>query len=117
MGRDTPRYPTPFAKYDGSLIGAHAPVTLPVVSDSVDWEVAVFGAQRSASRTTPSRMGTRRPRSTVTFLVRGGGRRRVRWARWLCRFIALLQWAPGTGRGYCPAPASRLWITRAVRSR
>ncbi|MER5276485.1 fumarylacetoacetate hydrolase family protein [Streptomyces sp. NPDC002809] len=38
MGRDTPRYPTLFAKYDGSLIGAHDPVTLPLVSDTVDWE-------------------------------------------------------------------------------
>ncbi|ACU75315.1 5-carboxymethyl-2-hydroxymuconateDelta-isomerase [Catenulispora acidiphila DSM 44928] len=38
MGRDTPRYPTLFAKYDGALIGAHDPVVLPVVSDTVDWE-------------------------------------------------------------------------------
>lgn len=38
MGRDTPMHPTLFAKYDGSLIGAHDPVTLPVVSDTVDWE-------------------------------------------------------------------------------
>lgn len=38
MGRATPGYPTLFAKYDGSLIGAHDPVTLPVVSDTVDWE-------------------------------------------------------------------------------
>src|SRR4051812_37784739 len=27
MGRDTPRHPTLFAKYDGSLIGADDPVT------------------------------------------------------------------------------------------
>ncbi|MGK5531009.1 fumarylacetoacetate hydrolase family protein [Streptomyces sp. URMC 129] len=38
MGRDTPRYPTLFAKYDGSLIGATDPIALPVVSDRVDWE-------------------------------------------------------------------------------
>ncbi|MFJ7772688.1 fumarylacetoacetate hydrolase family protein [Streptomyces sp. NPDC097107] len=38
MGRDTPRYPTLFAKYDGSLIGAGDPVILPTVSDTVDWE-------------------------------------------------------------------------------
>ncbi|MGI5404824.1 fumarylacetoacetate hydrolase family protein [Streptomyces sp. CA-135486] len=38
MGRDTPQYPTLFAKYDGSLIGAHDPVMLPSVSDQVDWE-------------------------------------------------------------------------------
>ncbi|MET7512239.1 fumarylacetoacetate hydrolase family protein [Streptomyces sp. NPDC005480] len=38
MGRDTPQYPTLFAKYDGSLIGARDPITLPCVSDRVDWE-------------------------------------------------------------------------------
>ena len=38
MGRDTPRYPTLFAKYDGSLIGPHDPIILPSVSDRVDWE-------------------------------------------------------------------------------
>lgn len=38
MGRDTPRYPTLFAKYDGALIGAMDPIVLPVVSDRVDWE-------------------------------------------------------------------------------
>ncbi|MDT0305902.1 fumarylacetoacetate hydrolase family protein [Streptomyces sp. DSM 44917] len=38
MGRDLPAYPTLFAKYDGALIGAGDPVTLPVVSDRVDWE-------------------------------------------------------------------------------
>lgn len=38
MGRDTPRFPTLFAKYDGSLIGAYDSTVLPVVSDTVDWE-------------------------------------------------------------------------------
>jgi acylpyruvate hydrolase len=38
MGRDTPRYPTLFAKYDGALIGARDPIVLPSVSDRVDWE-------------------------------------------------------------------------------
>ncbi|WP_037857873.1 fumarylacetoacetate hydrolase family protein [Streptomyces sp. NRRL S-340] len=38
MRRDTPRHPTLFAKYDGSLIGAGDTVTLPAVSDTVDWE-------------------------------------------------------------------------------
>ncbi|WP_405728477.1 fumarylacetoacetate hydrolase family protein [Streptomyces sp. NBC_01537] len=38
MGRDTPRYPTLFAKYDGALIGANDPITLPRVSRTVDWE-------------------------------------------------------------------------------
>ncbi|MEV4516324.1 fumarylacetoacetate hydrolase family protein [Dactylosporangium sp. NPDC049525] len=38
MGRDTPEYPTLFAKYDGALIGPYDPVVLPRVSDCVDWE-------------------------------------------------------------------------------
>ncbi len=38
MGRDTPRYPTLFAKYDGALIGARDEIRLPSVSDTVDWE-------------------------------------------------------------------------------
>jgi len=38
MGRDTPEYPTLFAKYDGALIGAHDEVLLPAVSQRVDWE-------------------------------------------------------------------------------
>ncbi|WP_113705137.1 fumarylacetoacetate hydrolase family protein [Nonomuraea lactucae] len=38
MGRDVPAYPTLFAKYDGALIGARDPITLPMVSDRVDWE-------------------------------------------------------------------------------
>ncbi|WP_063065770.1 fumarylacetoacetate hydrolase family protein [Nocardia violaceofusca] len=38
MGRPTPQYPTLFAKYDGSLIGAHDDIHMPTVSDDVDWE-------------------------------------------------------------------------------
>jgi acylpyruvate hydrolase len=38
MGRPTPEYPTLFAKYDGALIGPYDDVTLPIVSDKVDWE-------------------------------------------------------------------------------
>jgi acylpyruvate hydrolase len=38
MGRDTPRYPTLFAKYARALIGPREPVVLPRVSDQVDWE-------------------------------------------------------------------------------
>jgi acylpyruvate hydrolase len=48
MGRPTPEYPTLFAKYDGALIGAHDDVTLPLVSDKVDWEAelgVVIGAR------------------------------------------------------------------------
>jgi len=36
--RPTPEYPTLFAKYDGSLVGAKDPIVLPTVSESVDWE-------------------------------------------------------------------------------
>lgn len=38
MGRATPAHPTLFAKYDGSLIGAHDDIHMPPVSDDLDWE-------------------------------------------------------------------------------
>ncbi|MCS7482891.1 fumarylacetoacetate hydrolase family protein [Umezawaea endophytica] len=38
MGRDTPEYPTLFAKYDGALVGARDDIVLPAVSERVDWE-------------------------------------------------------------------------------
>lgn len=38
MGRDTPRYPTLFAKYRGALTAPHAPIAVPRVSDQLDWE-------------------------------------------------------------------------------
>jgi acylpyruvate hydrolase len=38
MGRPTPAPPTPFAKYDGALIGAHDAIHTPPVSDDLDWE-------------------------------------------------------------------------------
>lgn len=38
MGRPTPTHPTLFAKYDGSLIGAHDDIHTPPVSDDLDWE-------------------------------------------------------------------------------
>ncbi|MFF7289505.1 MULTISPECIES: fumarylacetoacetate hydrolase family protein [Streptomyces] len=38
MGRSTPAHPTLFAKYDGSLIGAHDDIHTPPVSDDLDWE-------------------------------------------------------------------------------
>lgn len=46
-GNARPRYPTYFAKFARALIGARDPITLPAVSDSVDWEVelaVVIGA-------------------------------------------------------------------------
>ncbi|MFI5682933.1 fumarylacetoacetate hydrolase family protein [Streptomyces sp. NPDC051636] len=53
MGRDTPRYPTLFAKYDGSLIGAYDPITLPSVSDRVDWEAELGFVVGRAARHVP----------------------------------------------------------------
>jgi acylpyruvate hydrolase len=38
MGRPTPAHPTLFAKYDGSLIGAHDDIHMPPISDDLDWE-------------------------------------------------------------------------------
>lgn len=38
MGRDLPQYPTLFAKFADSLIGAGDAITLPPESEQVDWE-------------------------------------------------------------------------------
>jgi len=38
MGRELPSYPTLFAKFALTLIGAHDQITLPVVSQEMDWE-------------------------------------------------------------------------------
>jgi acylpyruvate hydrolase len=38
MGRETPEYPTLFAKFPEALIGAHDDVVLPAASQAVDWE-------------------------------------------------------------------------------
>lgn len=48
MGRELPRFPTLFAKFTRSLVGAHDPVVLPAGSEQVDWEAelgVVVGAQ------------------------------------------------------------------------
>lgn len=48
MGRELPEHPTLFAKYRGALIGANDEITLPAVSDQVDWEAelaVVIGAR------------------------------------------------------------------------
>lgn len=39
MSRELPEYPTLFAKFASSLIGAHDDLVLPSVSRAVDWEV------------------------------------------------------------------------------
>jgi acylpyruvate hydrolase len=47
MGRELPDYPTLFAKYTSSLIGARDEIVLPAVSSTVDWEAelaVVIGA-------------------------------------------------------------------------
>jgi acylpyruvate hydrolase len=38
MGRTAPEYPTLFAKFPSSLLGAHDDILLPAVSEAVDWE-------------------------------------------------------------------------------
>jgi acylpyruvate hydrolase len=38
MGRETPQYPTLFAKFPEALIGAYDDVVLPAASEAVDWE-------------------------------------------------------------------------------
>lgn len=38
-GRDLPQFPTLFAKFAQTLLGAHDDLVLPAVSDRVDWEV------------------------------------------------------------------------------
>jgi acylpyruvate hydrolase len=54
MGRSLPEYPTLFAKYSRSLIGAHDEIVLPATSEAMDWEAElalVVGAPvRNASR-------------------------------------------------------------------
>ncbi|MGH9128745.1 MAG: fumarylacetoacetate hydrolase family protein [Acidimicrobiales bacterium] len=53
MGLTLPEYPTLFAKFANSLLGAHDDIVLPSVSDSVDWEaelgVVVGSSVRRAS--------------------------------------------------------------------
>ena len=47
MGRETPEYPTLFAKYAEALVGAYDDVVLPAASQAVDWEgelAVVLGA-------------------------------------------------------------------------
>jgi acylpyruvate hydrolase len=38
MGREVPRFPTLFAKFADSLVGANDDIVLPPGSDSIDWE-------------------------------------------------------------------------------
>ena len=55
MGRELPAYPTLFAKFANSLLGAGDDIVLPNVSDQVDWEAelgVVLGA--ALRRATPA---------------------------------------------------------------
>lgn len=54
MGREAPAYPTVFAKYRSSLIGAGDDIVLPAVSEMVDWE-----AELAVVIGTPIRHGDR----------------------------------------------------------
>jgi acylpyruvate hydrolase len=48
MGRELPEYPTLFAKFARSLVGAYDPVELPADSEQVDWEAelgVIIGAE------------------------------------------------------------------------
>jgi len=53
MGRPTPAHPTLFAKYDGSLIGAHDAIHMPAVSDDLDWEAELGVVVGSPGRNIP----------------------------------------------------------------
>jgi acylpyruvate hydrolase len=54
MGRDLPEYPTLFAKFSDTLIGAHDDIVIPEASQALDWEAelaVVIGAPvRHANR-------------------------------------------------------------------
>ncbi|MFF5138172.1 fumarylacetoacetate hydrolase family protein [Streptomyces sp. NPDC013157] len=53
MGRPTPAHPTLFAKYDGSLIGAHDDIHMPPVSNDLDWEAELAVVIGRAGRHIP----------------------------------------------------------------
>lgn len=49
-GRETPQYPTLFAKFDGSLIGPEDHIHMPAVSDKLDWEAELAVVIGSTAR-------------------------------------------------------------------
>ncbi|MFF7986887.1 fumarylacetoacetate hydrolase family protein [Streptomyces sp. NPDC007901] len=53
MSRPTPAHPTLFAKYDGSLIGAHDDIHMPPVSNDLDWEAELTVVIGRAGRHIP----------------------------------------------------------------
>jgi acylpyruvate hydrolase len=54
MGRELPAYPTLFAKYSGSLVGARDPIVLPPESAMVDWEVELAFVVGARARRVPA---------------------------------------------------------------
>ena len=50
MGREPPAYPTIFAKYTNALIGPRDEITMPAVSERMDWEVELGVVIGSAAR-------------------------------------------------------------------
>ena len=59
MGDEIPSYPTLFAKFASSLIGAEDDLVLPSVSDAVDWEVELGVVIGRRTRRVGHRRGTR----------------------------------------------------------
>jgi acylpyruvate hydrolase len=50
MGREPPAFPTIFAKYTNALIGPRDEITMPAVSERMDWEVELGVVIGSAAR-------------------------------------------------------------------
>lgn len=53
-GREVPQAPTLFAKFARALVGARDPITLPAVSDMVDWEVELAFVVGRTARHVPA---------------------------------------------------------------
>jgi len=54
MGREPPAFPTIFAKYTNALIGPRDEITMPAVSERMDWEVELGVVIGSAARNVSS---------------------------------------------------------------
>jgi acylpyruvate hydrolase len=81
-GRELPEYPTLFAKYADTLMGANDDLVLPAVSERVDWEVelgVIIGQQ--IKRATPEEAGAAIAGYTVCndVSMRDWQRRTLQW--------------------------------------
>ena len=81
-GRELPEYPTLFAKFAQTLLGARDDLVLPAVSDRVDWEVelgVVIG--RAIYRASPDEAAAAIAGYTVTndVRMRDGQNRSLQW--------------------------------------